>query len=433
MALSRRQFLTGCSAAVASLAGSRLTQLAFARPGSTSSDEILVVIFLRGGVDGLSLVAPYGDANYNDLRPNIRLAAPGSGPNAALDLDGQFGLHPTAAPLADLFQQQHLAVVHAAGLTSDTRSHFDAMDYMERGTPGVRNTHSGWLTRHLLSANSSGSLPVIAVASLIPGSLLASPLAVAIPDPRRFGLPGHWYYLDSQRRALRHAYNGDTWLHEAGLQTLNALDVVELANPGAYTPEFGAVYPQNEFGDALMTVAQMIKLGLGLQVATADLGGWDTHEYQGDNGEGYLAYMMEVLALGLQALYTDLTNFTNRLTVVVMSEFGRRLRENANHGTDHGHGNVMLVLGGHVNGGVVYANPWPGLEPGALDQGTDLAITTDYRRVLSEILVRRLANPNLGQVFPGFTNYTPFNIVQGTDLPINYGGSGRVYLPAVSR
>ena len=421
MALTRRNFLAGCSAAIAALAGGRLTKMAFANPYRQLTDEVLVVIFLRGGMDGLSLVAPYNDQNYNDLRPNIRLPAPGSGANAALDLDGQFGCHALAAPLRDLYQQQKLAVVHACGLTSDTRSHFDAMDYMERGTPGSRSMASGWLTRHLVSGGASGALPAIAASSLLPASFLSSTQAVAMTDPDDFGLDGHWRWTDGQRLAMRHLYNGDSWLHQAGEQALNALDIIEVANPGAYVPEFGAVYPTNSFGTALMTIAQMIKLDVGLTVAAADYGGWDTHEYQGDAGAGYFAGQIQTLANGMAALYTDLTNYTQRVTIAVMSEFGRRLRENGNRGTDHGHGNVMLLLGGHVNGGQVYAAPWPGLDPANLDNGTDLAITTDYRRILSEILVRRMGNPNLGEIFPGYLNYTPLGVVQGPDLPINFG------------
>ncbi len=421
MALSRRNFLAGCSASIASLTGGRLTSLAFAGSKRRLTDEILVVVFLRGGMDGLNLVAPYNDSNYNDLRPNIRLLAPGGGASASLYLDGQFGLHPSAQPLLGLFQQQNLALVHASGLTSDTRSHFDAMDFMERGTPGLRSLASGWLTRHLTSSGASTPLPAIAASSLLPASYLSSAQAVAMADPDDFSLDGHWRWKDGQRLALRHLYNGDSWLHLAGERTLNALDVVEVANPGTYTPQYGAVYPSNSFGTALMTIAQMIKLDVGLGTATADYGGWDTHEYQGDSGGGYFASQVQTLANGLLALYTDLTDYTQRLTVVVMSEFGRRLRENGNRGTDHGHGNVMIVLGGHVNGGQVYAAPWPGLDPMNLDNGTDLAITTDYRRILSEILVRRMGNPNLGDVFPGYINYTPLGVVQGPDLPVNFG------------
>ncbi|HIC88159.1 MAG TPA: DUF1501 domain-containing protein [Anaerolineae bacterium] len=263
----------------------------------------------------------------------------------------------------------------------------------------------------------------MAANSLVPTSLLGSTEAVGIERLGDFNFNGHWRWEDAQRLALRYMYNGDTWLHQAGEQTLNAIDVVELANPGSYIPDHDAVYPDSDFGDALQILAQLIKLDVGLHVATVDLGGWDTHEHQGDQGTGYFASQVQGLAEGLAAFYTDLLDYSQRLTVVVMSEFGRRLRENGNHGTDHGHGNVVLVLGGNVNGGQVFVDPWPGLERSQLDNGVDLAITIDYRRVLSEILVRRMQNPRLGMVFPGYTDYTPLGIVSGPDLPIDYDNS----------
>jgi uncharacterized protein (DUF1501 family) len=251
--------------------------------------------------------------------------------------------------------------------------------------------------------------------------------------------------------------SGTSWLHQAGVQTLNAVDVVEWADPGDYQPANGATYPNTTFGRNLESVAQMIKMQLGLRVATIDKGGWDTHEYQGDDGGGYFAGQIGDLADGLNAFYTDLgdtngTDHTKRLTVVVMSEFGRSFEQNASRGCDHGHGNVMLVLGGLVNGGKVYGQ-WPTLLPDALYDRRDLDITTDYRRVLSEILIRRLGNPKLGDIFPGYTGYQPLGILQGSDLtpiytPTNPGGDddgdpggdpepvempNRLYVPAINR
>lgn len=432
MPVTRRRFLQGCSSAIAALAGARITGLGFdastarAAAGPAGTQEILLTVFLRGGIDGLNLIVPYNEGEYYTNRAEIAIAPPGVDANRALDLDGQFGLHPATAPLRDLYQDGSLAVVHAAGLTSDTRSHFDAMEYMERGTPDDKTTTTGWLTRHLLSANYQAQMPAVAAGSSNPSSFLGATEAVAMSRLGDFSLGGSWRWESAQRVALRRMYNGDTWLHEAGVGTLNAIDIIELANPDDYAPEFGAVYPGGEFGDALQLIAQVAKLDVGLHVANVDLGGWDTHEYQGDDGGGYFANAVGELAEGLMAFYTDMTNLSSRLTVVVMSEFGRRLRENGNRGTDHGHGNMMLVLGGNVNGGQVYTNPWPGLAPGALDEGLDLAITTDYRQVLSEILIRRLGDPNLGIVFPGYTGYSPLEIVNGPDLPVNYIPPGRV-------
>ena len=425
---SRRGFMVGCSAAIAAMAGGRLGYVAFGSPLQEPNQEIVLVVFLRGGMDGLSAVFPIaGDDRgyYQSNRESV--AVPVSGNNAALPLTDFFGIHPAAAPLYGLYQDKKLAIIHAAGLNSDTRSHFDAMKYIELGTPGSKSATNGWLTRHLQSAPnlSNGIMPALAVGSLSPTSLAGSTEAIGMSSPNSFSFGGHWYYGPAQRQAVRAMYAGnESWLHNAGVQTLNAVDVVEYGDPGNYTPENGAVYPGNSFGRNLQAVAQMIKLQLGLHVATIDIGGWDTHESQGDGGTGYFANQFGSLANGLAALMTDLSNsggtdHTQRLTVVVMSEFGRTFKQNASRGTDHGHGNVMFVLGGKVNGGQVYGQ-WPGLHTDQLYDRRDLNITTDYRQILSEILIRRLENPNLGLIFPNYRDYQPLGIVQGADLAPNY-------------
>jgi uncharacterized protein (DUF1501 family) len=322
------------------------------------------------------------------------------------------------APLYDLYQARKLAVVHAVGLTADTRSHFDAMQFIELGTPGVKTTGQGWITRHLQTAPDLPAtilMPAVSAGGSTAMSLLGSVEAISMTSANSFDLSGYWATEQEQRTALRRIYDGDTWLYQAGLQTLDAVDTMEYLNPGNYTPENGAQYPSGSFGDQLKALAQLIKLNVGMRVATIDLGGWDTHENQGDNAGGYLADLLNRLASGLAAFYTDLdgagsANYTSRLNVVVQSEFGRRLKENFSHGTDHGHGSVMLVLGGGVNGGQVYGS-WPGLAASQLYDGNDLQVTTDYRRVLSELLIRRLGNPNITEVFPGYTGYSPMNIV----------------------
>lgn len=450
--ISRRGFLVGCSAAIASMTGG-LTYTAFGSAEDEPNQEIILVIFLRGGIDGLNIAPPTaGDdrGHYQAKRPD--LAVPATGANAALPLNERFGLHPAAAPLHALYQAKKLAVIHAAGLTSDTRSHFDAMQYMELGTPGSKSITTGWLTRHLLTAGNIPAqviLPALAVGNLQPTALLGSRESIGMTSPSGFDFGGHWRYGDGQRQALRAIYgSGGTWLHGAGVQTLDAVDVIEATEPGSYTPGNGAVYPNGSFGDNLKSVAQMIKMQLGLRVATVDLGGWDTHEYQGDDGGGYFGDRLGELAEGLAAFFTDLSSVngadqTRRITAVVMSEFGRSFQQNASRGTDHGHGNVMLVLGGAVNGGRVYGQ-WPGLATDQLYDRRDLAITTDYRRVLSEILIRRLGNANLGTIFPGYADYAPLGIVQGADLTPIYtpiGGtpppptddSKSLFLPFVRR
>ncbi len=432
--LTRREFLTGCSAAIAAMAGARISRIALANPLTAPSvdSDILVTVFLRGGWDALNVMMPIGGADrgyYEAAREDIQV--PVSGEGAAIPLAGTLGLHPSMGPVHNLYQAGKLAIVQAAGLTSDTRSHFDAMNYMELGTPDDNSTSTGWITRHLQTAPflpESILFPALSAGSNQATSLLGSNEAVAMSDPDNFGFSGHWEYENLQRSALRHLYDGDTWLYQSGTQTLNAVDIIEGANPGGYTPSNGAVYPDTSFGDNLQAIAQMIKMNLGLSAATVDLGGWDTHQNQGEGSGGYLSTKLDDLARGLAAFYLDLdSGYTGRLIVVVKSEFGRRLRENANRGTDHGHGSLMVVMGGFVNGGQLYGS-WPGLRNDQLYDGADLDVTTDYRRVLSEILIKRLANPNMDQVFPGYTGYQDMGIVQANPI-----FTETVYLPVSIR
>ncbi len=426
---TRRGFLTGCSAAIAGLAGSRFNTVAFGDPAL--NQEILVYVFLRGGLDGLSLVMPIAGADrghYETARPTLQV--PVTGPGAALNLDGQFGLHPSAAALHSLYQNGNLAIIQAAGIKDlVNKSHFDAMQFVELGTPGSKSTTSGWIARHLASAGNLPTNPImpsLAIGDLQPQSLLGALQSVNLADPAEFDIDnGPWLWRNAQRTALRAMFQGSTsWLHNAGVQALDAVDIVQLNVQGGYTPANGAVYPTGTFGDNMRTLAQMIKLDLGLQVATIDLGGFDTHDQQGVASGEYLATLLAQLSEGLAAFYADLdgagaANFTQRLTVVVQSEFGRELPENNNQGTEHGYGNSMMVLSGNAVGGVHGA--WPGLASGALTDGTDVTVTTDYRQVLSEILIRRMCNPQLGQIFPGLTEFTPLGIVTGANLTPVFG------------
>ena len=392
--LTRRNFLQGCSAAIAAMAGARLTNVAFAQQDSPT--DTLVVVFLRGGWDALNVVPPIGGDDrgfYETARPDIKISD-------LLQLNDQFGMHPALAPLHGLYQDGRMAVVHAVGLNYDTRSHFDAQEFIELGTPGTKNTTSGWITRHLQSNSVSSILPALSTSGA-PSSLLNFVPTVNLNDPGDFS---QWDngLVQSQQAALRQLYSGETLLHRAGMRTLESMNIVSPLVEQEYQPSNGASYGDNELGNQLKTVARMIKLNAGLRVATVDYGGWDTHEYETDGNGGYIANMLGDLASGLSNFYLDLdSGYNDRLSVVVISEFGRRLVQNEAYGTDHGHGSVMFTLGGGVNGGQVYG-AWPGLHNDQLYDHADLAITTDYRQVMSELLTRRLGESNISNVFPGF-------------------------------
>ncbi len=396
----------GCSAAIAALSGARLGTLALAAPDAPAG-HALVVLFLRGGWDALSVLSPLDGpdrAIYEAARPGLRL--PRTGEGAALSLGGGFGLHPAMAPLRELYQGGALGIVTATGLTHDTRSHFDAMDYIEHGTAGEAQVGAGaaggWLARHLASApGAAGGVNVLAPAMSIGGSPAASlrgAQALALTDAADFRLDDS---PDGQRwleNTLSQLYRGESWLHRAGQQTLHDLRLIAAANLKA-----PAGYPDSGLGHSLGTVAQVLRAGLGVRVATVDYGGWDTHEYQGDGGGGHLAGQLAELSAALHAFWNDLSGagLGGRVTVVVQSEFGRRLNQNESGGTDHGHGGATLLLGGGVRGAQIHGR-WPGLAPDALYDHADLAVTTDYRQVLCEVLRGPLGNPNTAQVFPGF-------------------------------
>ncbi len=425
MNLTRREFMVGCSAAIAAMAGGRIGNLVFAQDSAAAAQrDILVVVFLRGGCDSLNLVAPTNDANYVAARNSLRVNE-----SEGLDLKNPaqasagFKFHPNAGGLKELYDSNAMAIIHACGLTNGTRSHFDAMDYIERGTPDNKTTPTGWITRMLTHIAPDGLIPAFTSGSSVPDSLLSSTYAIAVGQnvanfnlrnsPRR--------YAERQTQILKQLYqNGDSPVHLGGLATLEAIETVQNKLPRDsdgriidYEPEPDAEYTQGRLSDALERIAQIIKLDVGLQVATVDFGGWDTHDSQ----DRVFPSRVEELAGSLNAFYNDLSAFHGRLTVVVMSEFGRRLKENRNGGTDHGHGGMLMVMGGNVEGGQMHGT-WPGLANEQLDRGVDLAVATDFRTVLSEIAIRRMATPYLSDIFPGFTNYQPLGVVTGADLPI---------------
>ncbi len=364
----------------------------------------LVVLFQRGAADGLNTVVPFAEPDYYRLRPSIAIPEPRrGGAEAAIDLDGFFGLHPNLAPLEPLFKQQQLAIVHAAGSPDTTRSHFDAQDFMESGTPGVKSTEDGWLNRALQALPEPGASPFRAVAMgpNLPRTLRGTAPAIAMADVRQFQVIAQSPVAEGGFEAL-YAQTVDQVLRGTGTETFEAIDMLRKANPGRMQPENGAEYPRSRFGQSLLQIAQLLKVNIGLEVAFLDSGGWDHHVNEG-GVQGQLANLLRDLGEGLTAFHRDLGDRMEDVVVVTMSEFGRTAHENGNRGTDHGHANCMFVMGGPVKGGKVYGR-WPGLRPEQLYEGRDLALTTDFRSVLGEILARHLGNQDVKTVFPGFDN-----------------------------
>jgi uncharacterized protein (DUF1501 family) len=378
---------------------------------SAQPRDILICIFQRGGADGLNMVVPHGDKDYYAHRSSLAIPQPGAG-GAAIDLDGFFGLHPAMASLKEIWDARQLAVVHACGSPDPTHSHFDAMDYMERGTPGQKSVATGWLGRHLAATQKQNDSPFRAVGF---GALLQASLrggaATALTSLEAFKLQAKPLELPKVQAAHGQLYRGSGMLLGAGQQTLRALEIMQKLNPAQYQVSDGARYPDTPYGGALRQIAQLLKADVGLEVACADIGDWDTHVAQG-GAAGEMAANLKEFADGIYALYTDLSASLGQVTIVTMSEFGRRVAENGGGGTDHGHGNALLVLGGNVRGGKVYGE-WPGLHPEQLYGPGDVQVTTDFRDVLGEIAAKRLGNPTLAEVFPGYASYNFRGLVEG--------------------
>lgn len=409
--VSRRGLLTGglMSAVWWATHGTALADLTLS-PKSRDAHR-LVVVFLRGGADGMNIVAPVGADAYHRARPTLALAAANdlkaSERDRVLDLDGFFGLNPAMKSLLPLYRDGHLGVVHAAGSGDQTRSHFEAMATMERGNSTIRGVSaSGWLARHLGSMPTDGTSPLRAVAfsSVMPDSLRGATSVMALESLAEFQLKlagvadGRKDALLDELHALYSSPEGDT-IRQAGRETLDLLGTLNRLDPAAYQPDSGAKYPDSELGKGLRQVAFLAKADVGLEVAFLDRGGWDTHVAQGSS-TGYMALGLTDLADSVSAFTRDLGAEMKRTTLVVMSEFGRRLQENGGLGTDHGRGGVMFVAGQGVNGGKVHGS-WPGLEEKDLDEVGDLRVTTDYRDVLSEVLSKRVGNRDTASVFPG--------------------------------
>jgi len=408
--MQRRVFLRDGALALVTmgLSPSFLRRTAFAQAlPRARQGKILVCLFQRGAADALNMVVPFGEAAYYALRPTIGIPAPGQGGDrSAIDLDGFFGLHPSLAPLAPLYQQGLLAPIHAVGSPSSTRSHFDAQDYMESGTPDVKSTHDGWLNRLLAVRGTCEACATppdspfrgVSMTAQMPRALEGPEPVIAMSSLGEFSVRTS----DASADRLEALYRtGDADLvHGAGRDMFEAVKMLRSANPMRYAPERGADYPRSPFASHLREIAQLIKANVGLEVAFADVGGWDTHVNQGGT-TGLLAARFDDFSRSIAAFVTDLGDRLQDVLIVTMSEFGRMARQNGNGGTDHGHAGAMFMIGGAVHGARVHGR-WPGLQPEQLYEGRDLALTTDFRSVFSEVVSKHMGAQKLDAIFPGY-------------------------------
>jgi len=403
--ISRRIFLRDGSASLLglSMVPGFLYRAAFAAEPGFASGKTFVVIFQRGGVDGLNMVVPFGDPHYYEYRPSIAVPAPSDARPSALELDGFFGLHPALRPLHALYGKGELAVVNAVGSPHPTRSHFEAQDYMESAVPGSRTVGDGWLNRYLHRNQhaEATSFRAVAMGPVLPKTLKGPAPALALGEMAPTGAvaemaPIYESLYDRESNAL---------VSGTAKEMFDALRRLKEADPDRYAPPPEARYPNNEFGRSLRELAQIIKAGLGVEIAFVDIGGWDTHNNQGSIEDGELPVRLQQFAQAIDAFYKDLGDRMGEVVILTMSEFGRTARENGNAGTDHGKANAMFVLGGGVKGGKVYGD-WPGLAPEQLNENRDLALTTDFRDVFSELLVGHLGCRDPNAIFPEFTPET---------------------------
>lgn len=395
MTCSRRNFF---QAAGALSLPALLPRLVFAQTATGGASDTLVLIFQRGGMDALNAVVPHGDSDYYRLRPGIAIPRPGSGTTAALDLDGYFGLHPSLAPLLPLYQSGKLAVVHATGFQNDSRSHFECQDRMERASLNLFDVSDGWLNRHLQAIGVTATFQGMGIGTVVPGAVRGAAPVIGLSSIAGFSLRTSSTRKQAISDLFVDLYDATSTLSASARQALGAVDELALANPAQYAIEGGASYPATVFGTQMKEVAQLIKADIGLQIVCVDIGGWDHHA----NEAALLAALLDELAKTLAAFDTDLGARMSSVSVVTMTEFGRRAAENASMGCDHGLGFAMFLMGGGVIGRFVYRD-WPGLADNQLVRG-DLGITIDYRTVLSELLERRMGGTDLAHVFPGYTH-----------------------------
>jgi uncharacterized protein (DUF1501 family) len=410
MTMNRRYFLKNGGIALASL-GTLTTSPSFltramAQSGNSGRRKILIAIFQRGAMDGLNAVVPYGDQEYYNLRPSLAVPRPKDGesnPAAAINLDGFFGLHPALSSFQPVYEAGQLAIVHAVGSPDNTRSHFDAQDYMESGTPGVKSTADGWLNRYMQAKADSKATPFrgVAMGANLPRMMQGVAPSIAMTNIRDFTIRGGdlGQTVQGGFEAMYEQTVNDA-LRTTGRETFEAVKMLKKANPNQYQPAAGVTYPRGQFGERMRQIAQLIKSDIGLEVAFTDIGGWDTHANQGSS-QGQLANRLIEFSQGITALYADLQDRAGDVVIMTMTEFGRTAKENGNRGTDHGHASVMFVLGGEVKGGKVYGK-WPGLKPDQLNERRDLALTTDFRDVFAELAKNHLGAGKLDSIFPGY-------------------------------
>lgn len=404
--VTRRSVLGhGAAAAILASAPAWLPRVAYAQGGPAR--DILVSIFLRGGADGLTLCAPHGDNDYYRLRPSLAVARPDSSdPNRLRNLDGFFGLPPAMLPLLDAYQDGQLLFVHAAGSTDSTRSHFDAMNFMEAGKPRDAAISTGWLGRHLATSpqmTPNAPLRAMGFATGLPRTLVGGPMSLPIPYPEYVGLDGSWETQNQRQPALRAIYAKFVDpVKTAAANTLRTIDALQAIDFENYIPRGGAVYPEDDFGRSLKATAAMIKSGIGLEAIHIDFGGWDNHDDLGPI-QGTMADNMGSFARGLAAFHADIMgdSIPKKVCTFVTTEFGRNVAENGSRGTDHGHGTCLIAMGEGIVGGRVLRN-WPGLNEEQLFEGQDLEVTIDWRDVAAEIVQKRLKNNALAAVFPDY-------------------------------
>jgi uncharacterized protein (DUF1501 family) len=403
--VTRRVFLKNGSLALVSL-GFAPEFIARTAQAAQSRKKILISIFQRGAVDGLNMIVPFGDPDYYRARPTIGIGKPGEAPRQAgqdqpaVDLDGFFGLNARMAPLAPLFASGELAIVHACGSHDPTRSHFDAQDYMESGTPGVKSTRDGWLNRYLHAKDHERETPfrAVALAPQLPRTLQGTSPALAIGQLSQFGVrAGNATDMMATSFEAQYASAADSLLRPTGKEAFDAVKMLKGADPSKYAPANGAEYPRSGFGEAMKQIAMLVKSDLGLEVAFAEVDGWDTHTQQPNR----LSNLLDDFAKTIAAFNRDLGEQMAEVVLMSMSEFGRQVKENGTRGTDHGHGNAMMILGGPVKGGKVYGK-WPGLGKNDLWEGRDLAITTDFRDVFAEVVTGHLGAKDISKIFPGY-------------------------------